>query len=268
MLNSYFFIPANKPKFINNIHKLEANYFIFDFEDTLPLSQTDEALLNIKDFSGNDKIWIRPNIFNGELLTLEQFNTLYHFGFRQFVLPKLNSKEQYFEFEQNYDDVKFILLVEHPRLLFELLEILKKSKQIYSLSFGSQDYASITDLKQEHSIMNQVRYELNKYAKAFNLDFIDTASMNITNKKQFEDECINAFNYGCNGKFIIHPTQLTVLKSAEYYSSEEIAWAIEALKSIEMKDYENIEAYLINGKVFEKPHLKKVMQIKKYIESK
>lgn len=117
-------------------------------------------------------------------------------------------------------------------------------------------------------MLNIIRLELVSIAKAFNLFFIDTASMDILHDSiNFKSECVNAFNFGSYGKFIIHPNQLQCLKNAKYFTDKEVSWAKQILSKIDTEN-SNIGAVKYNDEVIEKPHLNKLLNIKKYIDEK
>lgn len=268
MLDTYFFIPANKPKFIDGIKTLNTDFFIFDLEDTVPELDLDESIQNILPYINKNNIYVRPSLFNGEQLKFQLLDKLYKAGFRHFVLPKLKNLEHtQLILERIPQSINNILLVEHPNLILDLKEILQKYKNYFKgLGFGSQDYSMFTGLKQDLNQMNLVRFQLNQFAISFNLSLIDTASMNINNMKLFESECVNAFSLGCDAKFLIHPKQLEVARNAKYFSDEEIEWGIKAYNVVKNIDFSQISAYNIGGVVIEKPHQKKIYQIMKYLK--
>ncbi|TNE74748.1 hypothetical protein EP331_00750 [bacterium] len=267
MLRSYFFIPANKPKFISKKEQIAASAFIFDLEDTVLSSEIDDSIENIRQYVEDEKVWIRPNLFKESNLDLTNITQLSKIGFKRYVLPKLQSFDE-FELVRRVikEDCRLIILVEHPSIMNELDKIVAKYiNNIFGLGFGSQDYSMYSGMKQTNYHMNFVRFELNKIAVKYNIEFIDTASMNISNAEQFEKECVNAFDFGCSGKFIIHPMQLNSLNKAAYFDDDDIKWAKESFEAIGEQDFDTITAINVGGKVFEKPHIKKLKQIHKYL---
>lgn len=267
MLESYFFIPANRKDFLKKIPSIKADNFVIDFEDSVALSEWEECVSNLKDYGDLSSHYIRPNLWHkGEFTT----NTLYklaELGVKNVVLPKLKTLEHLQRVIELEKFSKMILLVETPDLLLILPDVLREyDALIEGIGFGSQDFAMFTGMKQSNNYMNYARFQINLIASKFGKKFIDTASMLIDEENLFEDECINAFNMGCTGKFIIHPRQLQVLEKAEYFSQSELDWAQEALKQIEGKSLDEIKAYKIDGMVLEKPHLAKLKKIKQYLE--
>ena len=106
-----------------------------------------------------------------------------------------------------------------------------------------------------------IRQSLLCICKAFSIPIVDIVSANITNKEDFEKECISSFKMGFDGKALIHPFQLDVFNKAPYYSKDEVIEAFNVLQIIEKIGVEHFSVIKYNGKFFEKPHLKKIQNI-------
>ena len=269
MLESYFFIPANREDFLNKIPSISTDYFVIDFEDSVPKSEWGKCIYNLKKYCDLGSQYVRPNLWHNGEFTTDQLEKLVEMGVDNVVLPKINTVEQLERIVELKKFKKLILLVETPDLLLALPNVVSKYEaSLVAIGFGSQDFAMFTGMEQSVEYMNYARFQINLVASKFGKKCIDTASMLIDDEDAFEKECINAHRMGCSGKFIIHPRQLKVLKDAEYYSQNEIEWAKKALLQIGGRTYDEIKAYKINGMVFEKPHLVKLEKIKQYLESK
>lgn len=267
MLESYFFIPASREDFLKKIPSIKADHLVIDFEDSVALSEWDKCVSNLKEYVDLSSHYVRPNLWNSGSFTTNTLQKLVEVGVKNVLLPKLKTLEQVQEVIELENFSKIILLVETPDLLLILPDVVREyDSLIEGIGFGSQDFAMYTNMKQSLSYMNYARFQINLTASKFGKKCIDTASMLIDEEEVFEEECINAFNMGCTGKFVIHPRQLQVLKKAEYFSESEIAWAKKALKQIEGKPLDEIKAYKIDGMVLEKPHLTKLKKIKQYLE--
>ena len=267
MLDSYFFIPAGREDFLKKIPSINADHFVIDFEDSVAFSEWDKCVSNLKEYGSLNLHYVRPNLWNGGNFTIKTLQKLAGVGVKNVILPKLKTLEQIQEIIKLDNFSKIIILVETPDLLLILPEVVREfNSLIEGIGFGSQDFAMYTNMKQSLSYMNYARFQINLTASKFGINFIDTASMLIDDEEEFNEECINAFNMGCSGKFIIHPRQLKVLQTAKYFSQSEIDWAHKALKQIEDKPLNEIKAYKIDGMVLEKPHLTKLKKIMQYLE--
>ena len=186
------------------------------------------------------------------------------------MLPKISSNEEIMEIakiaESNknyfYEKFQFILLVENPLCLLNLLEIVKKKLlNFICIAFGSHDYTDIMEMQHIPKNLSYPRYHIINIAKAYNLLSIDIASTNLTDEVDFENECLEAFSMGFHGKFILHPMQLKVINNAKYYSDEEIKETIGVYNIINNMIDEDFSIIKYNGKIFEKPHLKRTYKI-------
>lgn len=270
MLQSYFFIPANSLSKLKKVNSIKSDYFIFDLEDTISLSQVSNAIENLELLPNRHSNYVRPKLVENEKLYIDVISDLLKLGYKKFVLPKLQSLQMWSDLLDVIvcDDLEIILLVEHPRLLLNLTELLEKhGRLINSIGFGSQDYCTYSGLKHTISNIDKVRFEISWRANAYNIECIDTASMNISNSSLFKKDCQNAFEMGYTGKFLIHPWQLKCLKKTSYYDDEEIRWYNKVIKSIENIKNHDLSAIVVEGQVVEKPHLKKIEQYKKFLKN-
>jgi citrate lyase beta subunit len=103
-------------------------------------------------------------------------------------------------------NAKFILLIEHPKALVELEDILKNySKCIHGIGLGSHDLSIEVGMINDIDIIRSIRINIMILAKAYNIEAIDVASMNISEKESFENEVKDGFKCGYRSKFLIHP---------------------------------------------------------------
>ena len=92
MLKSYFFIPANKSKFISKVNELHCDYFVFDLEDAILNTEVESSLDNLSKVIIQDNYFVRFGFFD-EFAELNEvlFSQLLSFGFRKFVIPKFSA---------------------------------------------------------------------------------------------------------------------------------------------------------------------------------
>lgn len=267
MLDTYFFIPANRPEFLKKIPSINADVFVIDMEDTVDQSEWDSSISNIKKYTEIDSHYIRPNLFENGRFSLNLLKDLISNNAKYFIFPKLSELSQVNEIFKLNGICKSIILVETPKMLLSLKDVIS-NHNIHGVGFGSNDFSMYTGIKDSSEYMNYFRIKLKMIALEFDITLIDTASMNLYDDKAFKRECINAFNLGFDGKFLIHPNQLLMLQSTEFFSDEEVQWAIEVMKFLESYPESEIKAHKINGQVLEKPHYKKLQNIKKYLNFK
>ena len=277
MLKSYFFIPASKEKFIKKIDSLRSDYFIFDLEDAISVSETKSSMDQLSKIYLKDNYFVRPRIFSiaTNKLELTLFSELLNIGFKNFLIPKIIYVEELniikkciLEQSQEIpEEISAILLVENPRCLINLERILEKSAiNICGVTLGSHDYTDSMGMKHTFENLSYSRNKVLNTAKAFGIKAIDIASMNIFDEN-FDQECHNAFHMGYDGKFILHPHQLEILNTVEYFTQEEILEAQQLIAEEVKLGRKNFSLININGKIFEKAHLRRAKQIIAFVNS-
>jgi len=268
-LKSYFFIPANKKQFLSKADTINATEIVIDLEDAIFNSDVSVAVDNIISLKINPESWIRISYVSSKSLAqFEYLDRLTKKGFKKYIIPKVSNIEEfrdvltYYSSENlNLNEFKFIVLVENPEAVLNISAILKVD-QVEGVGIGSHDYCDIIGM--EHSLENLywVRMKLLNIAKAMGKRIIDIASMNIENKSEFRQECEDGLKKGFDGKFIIHPWQLKIFNSIKQYSKEEVEFAKLVRSYInKIGGRKKFTITKINGKVVEKPHLKRFNEI-------
>lgn len=247
---------------------------IIDFEDALLKQQRAEGLKQLKD--GGDlykSSYLRIPLHNaGNRLDFSLLDQFLHLGFTKFVLPKLASSSET-DITLNHmlsisSKAQLILLIEHPKLLVQLRDVmqLNHADSIVGLGIGSHDLLGAIGAEHTAEQTFFPRMEALYVAKAYDKLSIDIASMNIGNKSAFDEEVESGALSGYDAKFLIHPLQHTWLVENDTVKNKAVQWAQMIMESLpDHFDGENLEPYVYNGMVIEKPHFEKAKLIlKKY----
>lgn len=252
MIRSYFFIPANNLRFIEKRHDLEADHYIFDLEDALAKDDQKQAILHLLELKDLPDHYVRiPNV---DFLGTPAWKTLEDAGLRKIVIPKVTGLSELAPLNALEASLSVILLVEHPRLLTTLHEVIQTyDKQIHAVGLGSHDYAAITHMQHAEPYLKYAKDVVFTVGKAYNKEVIDGASMNVGDKKAFDAELDLAYKGGYDAKFFIHPLQLQRLHEFMFFSDEELAFAKKAVEIV--GDQSDFRPFTLEGKVIEKPHL-------------
>lgn len=278
-METYFFVPATKIHKLEDIRRLGVDEIIIDFEDAILDQDRERLLLDVKKLPGLNQFWYRIPLHNeldGTVLDLEFLIHFLEIGVRKLVVPKLSSKEEYESLHrqfQKYKEVEVILLVEHPRLLVELPQILQDKqlgKSVLGLGIGSHDL--MTFLGSEHSPIHVYfpRMQSLYIAKAYGRKAFDIASMNISDQQNFEEELRFGLEHGFDSKFLIHPRQFGWLTQYDALEQKQLAWACKVISALpEDTKGKDIEPFVLDGQVIEKPHVEKAYEIlNKYRDEK
>jgi citrate lyase beta subunit len=264
MLDSYLFIPGDKDKFLNKIEELNPDFFVIDLEDAVSKKRKKEALMNVlnRDFNTNTlfRIPYLDDIYSqDELLKLSVKSK------GKIVLPKIRTLKDIdfiFSILEPLEKLELILLVENPECLLNLKEILLVySKHIYAVGFGSHDFCSETGIKHQSKFINPIKMQLNLIVKAYGIKVLDGVDVNIRDSKNLEKECKYAFDLGMDGKFFIHPNQIEVVKQINYLSDEDIQSIKKVYNKLQALDSSEFDIIEVDGKVYEKPHINRIIKL-------
>lgn len=274
---SYFFIPANKLENIEFIKSLGVDEIIIDFEDAILETDQPKFLSSLHTIVGMHQFWFRIPLKNsqtGDKLELGLFLEVLRLGARKIVLPKLSSREEFAAIVQKIDkihDCKFILLIEHPRMLAELGLILqdqKLSKFITGIGLGSHDLMTAINSEHSEAQLYYPRMQVLYLSKGYNKLAIDIASMSISNEGNFNSELLFGYQYGFDAKFLIHPNQSTWFGNYDQYKVSQLNWAKKILANLPTENKgKEIEPFVIDGVVVEKAHVEKALNIIKQFKN-
>ena len=176
------------------------------------------------------------------------------------MIPKVEQPEDVINVEkivQSLENKKyklgFEIIIETAKGLMNIKEIVKASKRIESLHFGSADLAAslgaknmnIGEVNENYGVYGAVEnknksfyindmwhYALFKIllvAKANELRAIDCPFGDFTDIKGFEFSAKSSYTMGFNGKMIIHPTQIDKANEIYMPSEQQIKEAKEIL---------------------------------------
>lgn len=267
-MEGFFFIPATKIDKIQNVLKSYDCQVIIDFEDAV-LPSDRESLFDFfflqKDIPFD--VWVRLPLLEESGFGLGNILTFIKKGFFRFVLPKIASKAEYDAVAKavysHSTNIEFILLIENPLLLLQLKELLLSdvNSMIKCVALGSHDLLSL--LGAEHTLkqLNFPRYYMLYCAKAYGKKAIDIVSMDLSNENAFKEGVQEGLVSGFDAKFLLHPRQATWFKEVTQ-DNRLLEWARKIIDRLPYGiDTKDIEPFVLDGEVIEKPHVTKAIQI-------
>lgn len=274
-MKTYFFVPATKMNKLSSVKILGVDEIIVDFEDAILEEDREKLLLEVKNISDFETLWYRVPVHTevsfGELdgdLVIEFLKL----GARKIIVPKVRSKPELETLVNSFikfQDIKIILLIEHPRLLIELPQILQDPKldnAIFGVGMGSHDLMTFIGSEHTPEHFFYPRMKILYLAKAYGKLAIDIASMNISDQESFEEEVLFGLGHGFDAKFLIHPKQFDWLYNYDALKIKQITWASRIINALPANFLgKDIEPFVLEGQIIEKPHVEKALSIlKKY----
>lgn len=269
-MKSYFFVPASKLEKVQDITEKGINEIIIDFEDAILFKNRERYLKEFLKIENFQDLWIRVPTRQEftDNIDIRFLTKVYQLGIKNIVLPKIISSKELVDLLLLFVKCNFIILVEHPRLLIEIKNIFKEKpeivKSIKGLGLGSHDLMTFLGAKHDFSQLDYPRKQILYLAKAYCIEAIDIASMNVRDEISFTEEIIYAIKNGYDSKFLIHPNQFNWLKDYSETDNDSLIWAKRIVDKLP-KNYNggSIEPFILNNEVIEKPHITKALQILK-----
>jgi citrate lyase beta subunit len=264
MLDSYLFVPGDKPRFLNKMKELKADYYVIDLEDSVSISNKAIALDNSVSLTIDNSAFVRIPI-KERVYSEDQILGLIRKFNGRVVLPKVSTRDDLREFLAIHDSsfpLKLILLVENPRCFINVCSIAEEyGSQLHGIGFGSHDFCAAMGMKHDFEHLRYYRKQLVLVSKAHGLAYVDGVDTNIRDLSGFVEDCKYAFDAGADGKFVIHPDQLKQMDRIEYLSSDELAEMKRVSARMGLISREDIDVLEIDGKIYEKPHLARIARI-------
>ncbi|MBE5932853.1 MAG: CoA ester lyase [Lachnospiraceae bacterium] len=248
------FVPSYD-KYLKKIEKMDAEAIIIDLEDSVAQEDKEAALTHCIEFLSNYdnriNIYVRLNFDRAEY----EISKLQDFNVRGFVFPKLESA----------DDIPAICskdiigLIETPMGVVNVDKYIA-DQRITAIAFGAEDYSSISECANEETSLLYAKSRLVTYAKAYGKMIYDTVYTDVHNNEGFKNAAISSKKLGFDGKMLIHPSQVDLLREVyddlDYNLIEEI-----------IKKYNECDSGVLymNDRIYERPHIE---YYKKKLEAK
>ena len=243
-MRSLMFVPAHNLKLLESSLRRDADVLLLDIEDSVPISEKQNARDNIKEFvkkpESEGKI-IFPRINDRE--SGELLKDLYQLtipGIAGFMYPKSTKEEDvYFvgklletiEYEKKIPvgTFKLIPLIETAGAIVNIKEICIACTRVVAVAFGCEDY--VTDIRGKHDNEGQsiffARNTIVNAARATGVLPIDTVHIKVHDLEDLERNLIISKNLGFEGMLVLNPKELPLVNKYFSPSDKDVAWANE-----------------------------------------
>jgi len=282
-LRSFLFVPASKKNMLDKISEIDSDAFILDLEDSVSSGVKADARKNVASILSSLKekgknIFVRINEAGSED-SIKDLKKTYSPIIDGFVIPKFENTgsvkdiiEILEELEGSCNNKKtgLILMIESPKGVLGLRRLALSNnntvlERLKGIALGGEDYLESITVSRNLSkeVLAPIRNEIMIFSHSFGILAIDTVYPNFRDKKGLEEETHKIASMGFTSKLAIHPSQTGIINKAFYPRLDEI----EKIKLIISRKEEIIKegAIDINGEMYDMPHLKWALKLKKYI---
>jgi citrate lyase beta subunit len=283
---SGLFVPASNWTMIQKAAHSSAAAVCLDLEDSVVISQKENARLNVIrafqeiDFGERLRVF-RPNGLDTPLAYRDLIEIVEAVGDRidlimvpkvnsgsdlHFVATLLNQIEDYRGFERR---IGLEALIETAAGCLNIREIAQSTPRLETLIFGPGDFAasvrmpldSIGEADENDRLYPGHRWHyimqtLVVTGRAFGLRCLDGPFAGIHDQPSYLKACRIARAMGFDGKYCIHPGQLAVTNEVFSPSQRELDWAWNVVRACEQAVLENNGAVQVNGKMIDAASLR------------
>ncbi|MEN1967960.1 CoA ester lyase [Lentibacillus sp. N15] len=249
LLQTLLFAPANHPRKVQKALNLEVDAIIIDLEDACAIEEKEKSrpsVVKALQLPRTPKAYVRVN----------PISTPYFFGdinavvipnLDGIILPKVETAEDLtiadwiissLEKELNlpYQSIDVIPIIETAKGVSNLKSILKNKKRVNRIAFGAGDFTNDLGIEWNKS-SNELLYTKSKIvieSRTAKLDPpIDTVYVDLGDQEGLKEETEAAKKLGFQGKLLIHPQQIEIVKTIINPGEDEIKKAEEIIEAFE-----------------------------------
>ncbi|MNO16640.1 Citrate lyase subunit beta [compost metagenome] len=239
------FMSSNRPGFIMSAGILGANQVILDLENAVAFPKKSEArhmaqqavrylTQQREDLGLQMEITVRINAPSGPLVIMD-LDGIVSTAPDVIRIPTVNTGKEVewidrhiSKLESEYGlqpgKIKLHPMIETPRGLLNIREILSASSRIDAVAIGGEDYAKNSAITRTEGWpeMDYVRWTVVTTAQAYGIDAIDTVYMQYDDMEGFYEDTVRIRNMGFSGRAIMHPSQIKIVQNVFTPNESEI----------------------------------------------
>jgi len=270
------FVPANSWRMITTAATEGGDAVILDLEDACPIAEKETGRIFARDSipmlkeKGMD-VFVRVNSFDTEL-TEEDISYVVVSGLDGVMLPKAESKEDILKLDQLLkveEEKKGILpntiailpLLESPKGISAVSEIISGSQRVIGVSFGAGDYSreigagmGVTSLSPEEYFLmaSHPRSCIALAARAAGILAIDSPFFGLViDIEGLIKESRKVKLIGFTGKLLVHPRHVDSVNQVFSPSKDEIDFARRVIKAYEEAKAKGLGATSLGGRMID-----------------
>jgi len=276
ILRTMLFVPANSWRMITTAATEGGDAVILDLEDACPIAEKETGRIFARDSipmlkeKGMD-VFVRVNSFDTGL-TEKDIDYVVVAGLDGVMLPKTESKEDILRLDRllkveeekkglALNSVVILPLLESPKGISTVSEIISGSQRVIGVSFGAGDYSreigagmGVTSLSPEEYFLmaSHPRSCIALAARAAGIFAIDAPFFGLViDLDGLFREARKVKLMGFTGKLLVHPRHVDSVNQVFSPSKEEIDFARRVIKAYEEAKAEGLGATSLGGRMID-----------------
>ena len=276
ILRTLLFVPANSWRMITTAATEGGDAVILDLEDACPIAEKETGRIFARDSIPMLKekdmdVFVRVNSFDTGL-TEKDIDYVVVKGLDGIMLPKTESKEDILRLDQllkveeekkglELNGVVILPLLESPKGISAVSEIISGSQRVIGVSFGAGDYSreigagmGVTSLSaEEFSLMaSHPRSTIALAARTAGVLAIDSPFFGLViDIDGLVNEVRKVKLMGFTGKLLVHPRHVDPVNQVFSPSKEEIDFARRVIKTYEEAKSKGLGATSLGGRMID-----------------
>ena len=267
---SHLFMPGSNPRALDKARNLPCDGLILDLEDAVAPDAKARArdaiaeVVNAKAF-GHREVLIRINALDSPWW-VEDIAMSAKAKPDGILVPKISSVEDLATVADRLSDINADMairvwaMIETARAVLHAEELAVASKdsemRLAGFVFGPNDIARETRIRMvpDRSTMLPMIINCVLAAHLHGLDMLDGPYGDIANAGGFKSECEQARDLGCDGKTLIHPSQIEACNAVFTPPAADVAQAQKILDAFALPENASRGAIQLDGKMVERLH--------------
>ena len=291
-------VPGNREKMLAKAKNIAVDVLMFDLEDSVPVDEkakarqmVSECLLSEKDWASRSRS-VRINPMDSPYAYRDIVDVVEKAGevIDSVVIPKVNHPcevkavdyiltqiEQSMGFPEGRIGLE--ASIETAEGLLRVEEIAFCSERLETLVFGIADYAASVGAmsrgisghgeSEDFYPGHRWHFPLSRMimaAKAAGLSAIDAPYGDYKDPEGLRKSCLLAAALGCDGKWAIHPDQISIIEEVFSPTEEDIERSRRIIEAYEASKKEGRGSLALDGKMIDGASLRIAMKINAYAE--
>ena len=291
-------VPGNREKMLAKAKNIAVDVLMFDLEDSVPVDEkakarqmVSECLLSEKDWASRSRS-VRINPMDSPYAYRDIVDVVEKAGevIDSVVIPKVNHPcevkavdyiltqiEQSMGFPEGRIGLE--ASIETAEGLLRVEEIAFCSERLETLVFGIADYAASVGAmsrgisghgeSEDFYPGHRWHFPLSRMimaAKAAGLSAIDAPYGDYKDPEGLRKSCLLATALGCDGKWAIHPDQISIIEEVFSPTEEDIERSRRIIEAYEASKKEGRGSLALDGKMIDGASLRIAMKINAYAE--
>lgn len=275
---SMLYIPGNNPAMLQQGGVYGADAILLDLEDAVALNQKDAARILVRNMLKyvnfyEAEVSVRVNSLSTPF-GMADLETIVPIQPDSIRYPKTESAEELAELIRvieaiedkhglPHDKMGIHVMIETALGVQNAFEIAKFSKRVDAITIGGQDLTADMNIEstKDAAGIDFARKRIVMAAKANGIDAIDTVFIDVDDAEGLREDTIYAKKIGFTGKAVINPRQIEIIHDVYQPTDEEIRKSLKIYKAFLKNKKEGIGVFAVDGKMVDKPVMKRAEHI-------